>query len=389
MSRRLTVITEIIAPYRVPVFNALARERGIDLHVIFLSETDPKLRLWPIYKDEINFSYEVLPSWRARIGRQTLLLNRGLGRALRNSHPDVVVCGGYNYPASWQALSWAKLHGVPFVAWIESTSREQRSSAFPIQLAKRFFVHACDAFLVPGKASAAYLQVLGAASRQIFVAANAVDTEFFAAGAARARLNPAATRSHFGLPSRFFLFVGRLIETKGVFDLVEAYGRLSPELRREIGLVFVGDGHARDQISRQAAKIDPATILVLGFLQRDHLSQLYGLAEALVFPTHSDAWGLVVNEAMACRLPVITTDVAGCQLDLVHHAENGFVIPARDLTALTECMERLASDPGLREHMGRRSADLISQYSPQNCAAGFASLHCENLQGAPRWKPVA
>ncbi len=63
MRRRLTITTEIIAPYRIPVFNALAEHPEIDLHVIFLAETDPTQRQWLVYKNEIRFSYEVLPSF--------------------------------------------------------------------------------------------------------------------------------------------------------------------------------------------------------------------------------------------------------------------------------------------------------------------------------------
>ena len=63
---RVVIITEIIAPYRIPVFNALAEKAEIELHVIFLSENDPGLRNWRVYKDEIKFEYEVLPSWRCR-----------------------------------------------------------------------------------------------------------------------------------------------------------------------------------------------------------------------------------------------------------------------------------------------------------------------------------
>ncbi len=101
MKRRLVILSEIIAPYRIPVFNALARHEGIDLHVIFLAESDPELRDWLVYKDEINFSYQVLPSWRRRFAGHNLLLNRGLKAALQQAAPDVILCGGYNYLASW------------------------------------------------------------------------------------------------------------------------------------------------------------------------------------------------------------------------------------------------------------------------------------------------
>ena len=70
MRRRLVILTEIIAPYRIPVFNTLAQCSEIDLQVIFLAESDPKLRDWLVYKDEIRFSYQVLPSWRREFAGQ-------------------------------------------------------------------------------------------------------------------------------------------------------------------------------------------------------------------------------------------------------------------------------------------------------------------------------
>ena len=116
------MITEIIAPYRIPVFNALAQHNAIDLHVIFLAENDRTQRQWLVYKDEIRFSYQVLPSWRRRVGRHNFLLNWGAETALRRASPDFIVCGGYNYAASWQSLSWARRNRVPFSLWTESTT---------------------------------------------------------------------------------------------------------------------------------------------------------------------------------------------------------------------------------------------------------------------------
>ena len=66
MKQKVVIVTEIIAPYRVPVFNELAQNSAIDLHVIFLAETDTTQREWRVYRDEIEFSYQVLPSWRFR-----------------------------------------------------------------------------------------------------------------------------------------------------------------------------------------------------------------------------------------------------------------------------------------------------------------------------------
>ena len=110
MRRRIIILTEIIAPYRIPVFNALAARAEVDAQVIFLAETDPGLRQWQVYRDEIRFSSQVLTSYRRRLGRFNVLLTRGMSAALRSANPEIIVCGGYYYFAMWQAQRWARRH---------------------------------------------------------------------------------------------------------------------------------------------------------------------------------------------------------------------------------------------------------------------------------------
>ena len=157
MRRRLVILTEIISPYRIPLFNVLATHADVDLHVIFLAETDPGLRQWQIYKEEIRFSYQILPSWRKRIGKYNVLLNRGVNRALAAAAPDVILCGGYSYVASWQSLIWARSHQIPFFLWSESNLQDQRRGLALVEFLKAEFLRKCTGFVVPGRAAQEYL----------------------------------------------------------------------------------------------------------------------------------------------------------------------------------------------------------------------------------------
>jgi glycosyltransferase involved in cell wall biosynthesis len=373
MKLRLTLITEIIAPYRIPVFNALAVRDDIELHVIFLAESDASLRQWLVYKNEIQFSYEVLPSKRKRIGGQNLLLNWGVAKALAASRPQVILCGGYNYPASWRAAYWARHRDIPFLVWIESTAFDSRGGHAMIEGLKRRFFALCRGFVVPGKASSDYVRGFEIPANRIFIAPNAIDTNLFASAAAEARKNAQERRQELGLPLRYFLNVSRLIPAKGVFDLLEAYAKLETSMRSEVSLVFVGDGVAREELAARARSISPGAVEFRGFLQRDELPAYYALAEALVFPTHSDTWGFVVNEAMACATPVIASDVAGCVADLVTPEETGLVVLRGDIQGFSAAMTKMASQPELREQMRQRAAERIRGYSPEACAAGISA----------------
>ena len=372
MKRRLVVITEIIAPYRIPVFNALAAREDVDPHIIFLSETDPSLRDWRVYKEEIRFSYEVLPGFRRRIGKYNLLLNWGLETALERARAQLILSGGYSYVASWQALRWAQKQGVAHLLWVESTAADQRRQSAAVEALKRRFVRNCRAFVVPGKAAAAYLKQLAPTQAAIFLAPNAVDNAYFMQKAAKARMRGEALRASLGLPGRYFLYSGRLVAAKGVFELLDAYAKLEPAVRSSVGLVLVGDGPARPVLMERAKQIRPGAIQFPGFVQREGLADFYALADALIFPTHSDTWGFVVNEAMACGLPLVVTDVAGCVPDLVEEDWNGKIVAVNDATKLALAMGFLALRDDLRSEMGKRSMQRIVGYSPESCAAGIA-----------------
>jgi glycosyltransferase involved in cell wall biosynthesis len=366
---RVAVITEIIAPYRIPEFNALSDQPDIDLKVIFLAETDPTQRQWHILRDEMRFSFQVLPSWRRRLLGYNFLLNWGMKATLKKFRPDVIVCGGYNYFASWRALAWARRWKIPFLLWVESNAMDHRSGNVWVEKLKRAFLCRCMGFVVAGRASRSYLSSYGIPEEKIFEAPNAVDNSFFVKAAEEAKSG--TRRSELGVPDRYFLFAGRLIRKKGVFDLLQAYQSLNEEIRSKVGLIFAGDGPERKMLETQASRIYPGTVKIVGFAQRLELAAYYGRADALIFPTHSDAWGLVVNEAMACGLPVIATDVAGCVADLVESGVNGFVVKVSDITALTQAMATLSENLMLRQTMGEASTRRIRGFSPAIWAEGL------------------
>lgn len=368
---RLLLLSEIISPYRIPVFNALAQHEAVDLHVVFLAETDAALRQWLVYKDDIHFSYEVLPSWRFRLGKHNVLLNWGLRSRLKKFSPSVIICGGYNYFASWEALSWAQRHHVDLILWSESNRHDIRGGRLWIESLKARFLSRCARFVVPGRASREYLQSLGS-TQEIVTAPNAVDNGWFRVRAESVRVHAAEFRVKFGLPERFLLFVGRLVPEKGVFDLLDAYAKLEGNLRSQVGLVFAGDGSSRQELERRAQRIAPGTIRFPGFAHREDLAGLYALAEVLILPTHSDTWGLVVNEAMACGLPIIVSDVAGCAADLVEDGCNGYVVPPRDLEKLSLAIDPIVRNPELGPRMGAHSSERIRDFSPEACARGLA-----------------
>jgi glycosyltransferase involved in cell wall biosynthesis len=344
---RVVLLTEIPAPYRIPLFNALAER--VDLRVVFLRERNPE-RPYGFHRDEWRFAGSVLPGADVSIGSRWLVVNAGVARALRGA--DVVVLGGWNQPAFWQALATAKARRLPVVAWVESTQRDARSGAF--DQVKRILVRSFDGVVVPGHASLAHVRALGAPASRITVAPNAVDTSLFGAAA-----GPRPVRR----PCRF-LYVGRLSPEKGVDVLLRALDGLDAEL------VVAGSG-PEDARLRAAA---PASVRFLGNVGRDDLPRVYAEADAFVLPSLSETWGMTLNEAASAGLPLVASDAAGGSWDVLEDGGNGFRVPAGDHAALHDVLRRLCSDPELRARMGARSRELAARFTPAEWAEAVGAL---------------
>jgi len=96
--------------------------------------------------------------------------------------------------------------------------------------------------------------------------------------------------------------------------------------------------------------------------------EFYALADVLVLPSFSEPWGLVVNEAMVCGLPVIVSNRAGASFDLVKNGKNGFTFNPYDWKELAELMRKFTKGEVDIKEMGYNSKEIIREYTPEKAA---------------------
>jgi glycosyltransferase involved in cell wall biosynthesis len=344
---RLALLTEIPAPYRIPLFNALAER--LDLRVLFLAERDPRRAFYELHRDEWRFDHRVLGGPQLRRGGRWVVFSRRVLRELRRFHPDAVAVGGWNQPAFWLALAYCRLRRVPLLVWIESTARDARSEARPLALARSAMMRGAAGAYVPGSASAEYARSLGV--ELVEIAPNAIDASIFE--------QAAVDRS--GHDGCTFLYVGRLDPEKGLDTLLEAFREVPGEL------LLVGTGSDEVRLRALAGE----RVRFEGAKERDDLVGYYRDADVLVLPSRSEPWGMVLNEAAAAGLPLVATEQAGAAHDLVDR--NGYRVAADDVAALREALSSLAVDPELRARMGVRSRELARRFTPEAWAEGVAT----------------
>jgi glycosyltransferase involved in cell wall biosynthesis len=132
-----------------------------------------------------------------------------------------------------------------------------------------------------------------------------------------------------------------------------------------VAVVFMGDGAERQALQRYVEDRGLQNVHFLGFVNQTRMPRIYGISYVFVLPSSYDPRGTVVNEAMACGLPVVITNMVGVwgEGDIVRDGENGFVYQVDDIDQLATILDTLAADPELRARMGTRSLAIIGTWN--------------------------
>jgi glycosyltransferase involved in cell wall biosynthesis len=185
-----------------------------------------------------------------------------------------------------------------------------------------------------------------------------------------------------------FVYVGRLWSGKGLSYLVDAFAVLQRRSAGEVSLLVAGDGPDEEALRARCRKEGLKNVVFAGFFQREQLPFLYAAADVFVFPTLGDPFGQVVEEAMSCGLPIISSSAAGEIEDRVEEGVNGFIVPSMNSAALFDRMELLVSDPDLRRRMGEASLRKATAYTPDLWLERFEHA-VEQILATPRAPIVA
>jgi glycosyltransferase involved in cell wall biosynthesis len=210
-------------------------------------------------------------------------------------------------------------------------------------------------------------------TEKVFVSPQAVDNERFRTPVAQEEIR--AFRNRFRLADApTFTFVGRITKEKGLDVLMAA----SAQTQAPHELIVAGTGPLLESMKARAHSLGiNERVRFIGQIDQTHLPVLLHASDALVLPSVStrsfkEPWGLVVNEAMNCRLPVIATDSVGAAAGgLVIHQETGLIVPERDASALASALEDLASDNVKRCSLGQAASSRVLNWNYTAAADAF------------------
>jgi len=362
---KLILITNIISPYSIPVFNSLGGTDNLDFEVIFLAKTDSN-RKWKIYKEEINFNYKILKNicFFIQSKEMPIYFNWGLWRELREFKPDAICICGYHYLATIETLIYAKVNDIPTTLWAGSHLLSGFLKNPLTNFYKKAIISRFNSYITYGTAAKEQIIHYGANPEKIVVGCNTVDVEWFIRKSQELKEDEIEEMKQRH-PPKNILYVGNFIVHKGVLNLIKAFQKLNMD---NVGLILVGDGMEKPDYLKYIKEHRIKNIFFEGFVQKENIAKYYKLVDVFVLPSFNEVWGLVVNEAMACGLPVISSKLAGVTQDLVKDGINGYSFDPNNIDELTRELKELLLKDRKRIEMGRKSLEIIKDKTPEKYA---------------------
>lgn len=359
--KKYLFLTGYASPYKVSFFDCLAQYADV---TVLLSEKKEHMK----HRDA---SWFVESSGKAKFveleqkkisGR---ILCPGVISWLKKDFDRIVICG-YAHPTELLALAYLKLCRIPYV--MEVDGGLIRKDGKLQKLVKTWAVRGAQMYLSSGKPTTKYLVHYGADADRIryYPFASWFASELpESVPTSRQRQN---CRNELGMhEDKIVLSIGQFIPRKGFDVLLKA----AEGLPKSVGVYIVGSEPTAEYIALRD-ELGLKNVHFVGFQAKEVLSKYYTASDLFVLPTREDIWGLVINEAMAFGLPVVTTNRCVAGMELIQEGENGYIVPSDDAVALSNAIQ-VALDSDLCA-MGQASFNAISGYTIENMAKVHAQI---------------
>lgn len=260
--------------------------------------------------------------------------------ALRRAPRPDVVLGSWAFPDGVAAVALGRLLGAPVAVKLHGSDMNVIADLPSARLHLRWALPRAGRVIAVSRALADKARALGVRAERLAFVPNGVDRDLFRPrerAPVRAALSPPIP-----VDARLLLFVGSLLPSKGVPELLAAFARLAPA-RPELRLALVGDGPERARCEAAAAAAG-GRLIVAGPRPLPEVALWMAACDALVLPSWNEGTPNVVLEALASGRRVVATRVGGIP-DVVSSPESGELVPPRDVDALAAALARAADRP--------------------------------------------
>lgn len=357
--RKLLIVSDVSAPYRIEVFKRLSE--AFDVTVFFnRSREQSRDPSWYVTSSKC-FEFYVLNNTEA-LQKYEAALKMIAGF-------DAVLCYDPWAKRSRALQRLCMRKRVPYV--LNADGALSINTSFIKKTVKTFYVKRAALCFAGCKRAEEYFLTYGAKKGKI------VRHPFTSLSEDAILREPPTEEEKKGYKARLgidpdanvVLAVGQFIHRKGFDLLLKAWRKTSGRAH----LFIVGGGPLESEYEHQVCEDELKNAHILGFKTSDELALYYLAADVFVMPTREDIWGLVVNEAMSRAVPVISSDMCTAGLELIDDGVNGFIYHVYDTDKLAECINSVRADSPEYEKMRRKALLAVKEHTYENVASAHIS----------------
>ena len=344
---KVLYLTNLPSSYKVDFFNELGKK--CELTVLFERDSATNRdNKWQNFKFD-NFEGIFLNG--IKIGEENSLSFKVKKYILKGKF-DKIVIGGYGTLTSMYALNLLKRKNIPYILSVDGgIVKGEKGFKYKI---KKYFIGGASKYLCPSQKTKEYLLYYGATEENIlFYPFTSLKEKEIVLVNENEKIN--LKQEVLSTNNKVLLTVGQFIKRKGFDLLIKSANSLTDYL-----ILIVG-GTPTEEYLALIEENSIKNVQFMPFLDKETMNKIYSLADLFVLPTREDIWGLVINEAMAKGLGVITTNNCIAGLELVKEGENGFIIDTESVEKIVKSV-RLAEEKGLK-NLGKKSIELIKNYT--------------------------
>ncbi len=371
---KIAILTSHVIQYQDSLFKQIAKHPRIDLTVLFCSKDGAEEYWDEDFGLSLKWNIDALTGYKHkflknyRLCKTTSLFfhycNLPVVKEIKRGRFDaILIMCGWNYCTSWLTILTCILRNVPFLLYGDSSFI--KNSGIIKEMPKRFIFSKASGFMITGAMNVEYYKYYGADPKLFFAMPWAVDNKKFTKISGIVKQDKDKLRASHNLSCYkvMIAFSGKLIKRKNPIHVLQALELMKN--RNKVEVMYIGSGGEKESLADYVRTHNINGVHFLGFINQDEMPKILGISDVFVLPSSFDPRGTVVNEAMACGLPVVISNMVGVygKGDIVRDGDNGFVHNVGDIPHLAAILDRLAEDKELREKMGRRSLEIISEWS--------------------------
>ena len=373
---KITWVTRSFLDYRIPVFAEINKVCNNNLTIIYFKDVVPErcqIKLTSILGVRaIGLTGELRligkknqPLSSVKKNSFRIPFQPKLIKTIKNTKPEVILSDGF-FQWTYANLWLRMFYKTPHIMLYEGTEHTERNAGWARLAYRKLASNFIDAIHCNGVLSYAFLNKVLKIKKSKLAFGNMTsdiqDLKFKCDSLSCEQ--SLKFKQKLNLKENVFLFVGRLVELKGIIHLIKSWSSLKVD---DSCLLIVGDGPERQYLQKYVKEKSIKNIHFQGLIDYNDIYKFFNAADIFIIPTLQDNWSLVVPEAMSCNLPIICSKYNGCWPELVKE-ENGWVFDPLDTSSFNHVLNLAYKNKGKWEEMGESSAKIVSDFSPEKIA---------------------